>query len=155
MRTYCKKEFVQIGFYGEWVQMNHSVSHKKGTLRGMHFQTPPFSEVKMVRCIHGAVFDVIVDVRKGSPTFLEWFGIELSAANRHMLYIPGGFAHGFQTLEDDTELIYLHSEYYVPQAENGLRYDDPALQISWPLEVTAISTRDLSHPALTNEFKGV
>lgn len=111
-RTYCKNEFAAIGHTAEWVQMNHSFTKDKGAIRGMHYQLPPFSEIKMVRCIAGAVYDVIVDLRKDSPTFLQWYGTELSAANKKMLYIPEGFAHGFQTLQNDCELIYHHSQFY-------------------------------------------
>lgn len=155
MRTYCKQEFEQIGFAGEWVQMNHSISYKKGTIRGMHYQLPPYGEVKMVKCIQGAIIDVIVDLRKDSPTFLQWTSVELNAANKRMLYIPVGFAHGFQTLTDDTELLYHHSQFFTPAAEAGLRYNDPQLGINWPLELTAISDRDLSHPFINQEFKGI
>ena len=105
--------------------MNHSVSYAKGTLRGMHFQHPPFREIKLVRCIAGTVMDVIVDIRQGSPTFLQWQAVELSAENNRMIYIPEGFAHGFQTLQDNSALIYHHTEFYTPGAEGGIRYDDP------------------------------
>ena len=111
-RTYCKKEFNAIGHHDEWVQMNHSVTKNKGAIRGMHFQLPPFSEIKLVRCIAGTVYDVVVDLRKNSATFLQWFGVELSAQNKKMIYIPAGFAHGFQTLSNDCELIYHHSQFY-------------------------------------------
>jgi dTDP-4-dehydrorhamnose 3,5-epimerase len=154
-RYYCKNEFAQIGHTKEWVQLNHSVSYEKGTLRGMHFQHPPYREIKMVRCIAGAVFDVIVDLRRDSPTFLQWFGAELSAANRRMLYIPEGFAHGFQTLEANTELLYHHAEFYTPGAEGGYRYDDPAISISWPLPVAVISDRDSAHTPIDKNFKGI
>ena len=155
MRTYCKKQFEQIGFNSEWVQMNHSISYKKGTIRGMHFQIPPFGEVKMVKCIQGAIFDVIVDLRKDSPTFLQWISVDLTKENKRMLYIPAGFAHGFQTLTDDTELIYHHSHFFTPEAEKGLLYNDPLLSINWPLALTAISDRDLSHQTINQEFKGI
>jgi dTDP-4-dehydrorhamnose 3,5-epimerase len=154
-RYYCKNEFSEIGHQKEWVQMNHSVNYRKGTLRGMHFQVPPYSEIKMVRCIAGAVYDVIVDIRKDSSTFLHWFGIELSAVNKKMLYIPEGFAHGFQTIEDNSELIYHHSEFYKPGAESGLRYNDPAINLQWPMAVTVLSDRDAAHPLLDNNFKGI
>lgn len=154
-RFYCKNEFRQIGHQQEWVQMNHSVTYEKGTLRGMHFQLPPFREIKMVRCIAGTIFDVIVDIRKGSPTFLQWIGVELSAANKKMLYIPEGFAHGFQALTPHCELIYHHSEYYTPGAEGGLRYNDPAINIEWPLPVNTLSGRDASHPNVNEQFKGI
>jgi len=154
-RTYCKNEFAAIGHTAEWVQMNHSFTKDKAALRGMHYQLPPFSEIKMVRCIAGAVFDVIIDLRKGSPTFLQWFGVELSAKNRKMIYIPAGFAHGFQTLQNDCELIYHHSQFYTPGAEGGIKFNDPAINISWPLPVTNISERDNQHPLLDENFKGL
>jgi dTDP-4-dehydrorhamnose 3,5-epimerase len=154
-RSYCKNEFGQIGHTAEWVQLNHSVSYEKGTLRGMHFQHPPFTEIKMVRCIAGAVYDVIVDLRKGSPTFLQWFGVELSEANKRMLYIPAGFAHGFQTLAGNTGLFYHHSNYYTPGSEGGLRYDDPSVGIRWPVPVSVLSERDKAHPLVDKNFKGI
>lgn len=154
-RTYCKKEFGTIGHDKEWVQMNHSFTKEKGTVRGMHFQHPPFSEIKMVRCIAGAVLDVIVDIRKDSPTFLQHVVAELSAANKQMIYIPEGFAHGFQTLAENTELVYHHSEYYQPGVEGGLKYNDPILNIEWPLPVMNVSERDNSHLLLDGNFKGV
>lgn len=154
-RTYCKEEFRQIKHTAEWVQMNHSFTGLKGSIRGMHYQLPPFSEIKMVRCIAGAVFDVVIDLRKGSDTFLQWFGAELSAANRKMMYIPAGFAHGFQTLTSDCELIYHHSALYTPGFEAGIRYNDPAIHINWPLEITNVSDRDKQHPLLDENFKGI
>ena len=154
-RFFCKKEFEQIGHTGEWVQLNQSVTYAKGSIRGMHFQHPPYREIKMVRCIAGAVYDVIIDLRRDSPTFLQWHGATLSAKNNKMLYIPEGFAHGFQTLEENTALIYHHSEYYTPGAEGGFRYDDPVFSISWPLPVTVISERDAGHPLVDKNFKGI
>jgi dTDP-4-dehydrorhamnose 3,5-epimerase len=154
-RVFCKDEFLQIGHQQEWVQMNHSQTHKKGTLRGMHFQFPPHAEIKLVRCISGSIYDVLIDLRKGSKSFLHWYGIELSAANNKMLYIPEGFAHGFQTLEDHCGLIYLHTQYYSPRVEGGIRYDDPMLGISWPLPVSLVSGRDSRHPYLDDKFKGI
>ena len=154
-RTFCKNEFQQIGHDKEWVQLNHSVTYKKASIRGMHFQYPPHSEIKMVRCISGAIYDVIIDLRNGSPSFLRWFGAELSAANKKMLYIPEGFAHGFQTLEENCELIYHHTSFYTPGAEGGIRYDDPQVGIDWKLPVTDISERDKNHPALNGTFTGI
>jgi dTDP-4-dehydrorhamnose 3,5-epimerase len=154
-RTFCKKEFEKIGHQKEWVQMNHSFTIHQGTIRGMHFQLPPFTEIKMVRCIAGSVLDVIVDIRKDSATFLQWFSVELSAANKLMIYIPEGFAHGFQTLENNSELIYHHTEFYQPGVEGGLLYNDPQLNIQWPLPVQNISERDINHPLLDNNFKGI
>lgn len=154
-RTYCKQTFEQIGHHSEWVQMNHSVTFKKGTIRGMHYQLPPFSEIKMVRCIVGSIYDVIVDIRASSPTYLQWFGTELSAENKKMMYIPEGFAHGFQTLTDDCELIYHHSNFYTPNSEGGLKFNDKSINIDWPLAVTEISERDNSHPLIDANFKGI
>jgi dTDP-4-dehydrorhamnose 3,5-epimerase len=154
-RYYCKDEFRQIGHTKDWVQLNHSVTYQKGALRGMHFQQQPFREVKMVKCIVGSVFDVIVDLREGSQTFLQWFGAELSAGNRQMMYIPEGFAHGFQCLADHCELIYHHTEFYTPGAEAGIRYNDPLVGIRWPLDVTTRSPRDEGHPLLDETFKGI
>jgi dTDP-4-dehydrorhamnose 3,5-epimerase len=154
-RTYCKNEFSKIGFAGEWLQMNHSFTKHKATIRGMHFQLPPFSEIKLVRCIAGAVYDVIIDLRTDSPTFLQWFGVELSVQNKKMIYIPLGFAHGFQALSDDCELIYHHSQFYTPGAEGGIKYNDPRIGINWPLAVTNISERDNQHSLLDENFKGI
>jgi len=154
-RTFCKNEFAAIGHTGEWVQINHSFTKQKGSIRGMHYQLPPFSEIKMVRCIAGAVYDVIIDLRKESTTFLQWFGTELSAENKKMLYIPEGFAHGFQALTNDCELIYLHSQFYTPGAEGGIKFNDPKININWPLTLTSISERDDMHPLLDENFKGL
>jgi dTDP-4-dehydrorhamnose 3,5-epimerase len=154
-RSFCKEEFRAIGHDKEWVQMNHSFTVATGAVRGMHYQLPPHAEIKLVRCIAGAVFDVIIDLRRGSASFLGWYGTELSAANKKMMYIPEGFAHGFQTLSSDCELLYHHSALYTPGAEAGIRYDDPAVGIQWPLMVTDLSDRDRQHPLLTKEFKGI
>ncbi len=154
-RTYCKNEFSAIGHHDEWVQMNHSFTKNNGTIRGMHFQLPPFSEIKLVRCIAGAVYDVIIDLRKNSATFLQSFGVELSAQNKKMIYIPAGFAHGFQALSNDCELIYHHSQFYTTGAEGGIKYNDPKINISWPLAVTNISERDNQHNLLDENFKGI
>ncbi|MGZ5135128.1 MAG: dTDP-4-dehydrorhamnose 3,5-epimerase [Flavitalea sp.] len=154
-RYFCKEEFSKIGHEKEWVQMNHSVSLRKGTIRGMHFQVPPHGEVKLVKCIRGSVYDVIIDIRAGSATFLQWFGIELSDENRQMLYIPEGFAHGFQCLSDHCELLYHHTSYYVPGSEGGIRYNDHLINIGWPLPRTMLSERDAAHPLLDKNFKGI
>ena len=154
-RTYCKREFAEIGHIKEWVQLNHSFTQKKGTIRGMHFQLPPKSEIKLIRCISGAVMDVVVDLRKSSSTFLKWIQVELSADNRRMIYIPEGMAHGFQALTDNCELIYHHSDFFAPDLERGLLYDDPKLNISWPLTPVNISERDQIHPLLNNDFAGI
>lgn len=154
-RTFCKKEFEQIGHHKEFVQLNQSWNTKKGTVRGLHFQIPPFQEIKLIRCIKGAVMDVIVDLRKDSKTFLQHVMLELSEENKTMIYVPEGFAHGFQSLKDESELVYHHTEFYVPNAEGGIRYNDPALKINWPLPVEVISERDKNHPLLTNDYKGI
>ena len=154
-RTFCKEEFAKIGHSKEWLQLNHSFTSTKGVVRGMHYQTPPFSEVKLVRCIVGAVFDVIIDIRENSPTFLQYFGTELSAKNRKMLYIPEGFAHGFQTLTNDCELLYHHTALYTPGVEGGLRFDDPNINIDWKLPFTDISDRDKQHQLIDHNFKGI
>lgn len=154
-RYFSKDIFEQIGHTREWVQMNHSVTYAKGSIRGMHFQVKPYREIKMVRCISGAVYDVIIDLRENSKNFLQWYGVELSAANKKMIYIPEGFAHGFQCLSDNCELLYHHTEFYTPAAEAGLRYNDPLLNINWPLPVTVVSAKDQNHPHLTDDFKGI
>ena len=154
-RTYCKNEFRNIGHDKEWVQLNHSHTVNKGTIRGMHFQWPPFNEIKLVRCIVGAVFDVVVDLRKESAGFLQWFGVELSATNKKMIYIPDGFAHGFQTLSDEAELLYHHTQFYTPGSEGGIMYNDKRINIEWPMPLTGISDRDNNHPLLDNNFKGI
>jgi len=154
-RFYCKEEFEQINHTKEWVQMNHSYTKAKGSIRGMHYQYPPYGEIKVVRCIAGAVYDVIIDLRKESKTFLQWVATELSADKKNMLYIPEGFAHGFQTLTGDCELIYFHSEYYKSGNEGGLRYNDPTIGIIWPLDVTEVSERDNNSPLIDHNFKGI
>jgi dTDP-4-dehydrorhamnose 3,5-epimerase len=154
-RTYCKNEFAGIGHTGEWVQLNHSFTNTKGTVRGMHFQFPPYSEIKLVRCIAGAVFDAVIDMRKDSATFLKWYATELSAQNKAMLYIPEGFAHGFQALAGNCELIYHHSSFYTPESEGGIRYNDPLIGIQWPLTVTEISPKDSQYSLLDKNFKGI
>ena len=154
-RTFCKKEFQQIGHKKEFVQMNHSWNRNKGTIRGMHYQIPPYQEIKLIRCVRGSVMDVIVDLRKYSPTFLRHVTVELSAENKKMIYVPEDFAHGFQALEDDSELIYHHTEYYTPDADRGLRFDDPALNINWPLPPVMISEKDKSYKLIDNTFKGM
>lgn len=145
-RLFCQREFQQHNLCSSIVQANNSFSKHKGTLRGMHYQLPPKAEDKIVRCLRGALLDVIVDLRPGSPTFLQHFSIELSAENRTMLFVPKGFAHGFLTLSDDTEAFYLVTEFYSPQHERGLRYNDPRLAIRWPFEPVVISDKDRNHP---------
>jgi dTDP-4-dehydrorhamnose 3,5-epimerase len=137
------------------VQVNSSVTNAKGAIRGLHFQHPPHAEMKIVRCLKGRIFDVAVDLRKGSPTFLHWHSEELSGDNRRMLIIPEGCAHGFQVLETFSELLYFHTHPYTREAEDGLRYDDPALGIRWPLPVADLSERDKNHPLITTAFDGI
>ena len=141
-RTFCKNEFTEHGLETRFVQANMSSNPKKGTLRGMHYQVDPHQEVKVVRCTKGAIYDVIVDLRKDSPTYKEWIGIELTDKNYKMLYIPKDFAHGFITLQDNSEVMYLVSEFYTPGAETGLRYNDPGFRIKWPVPVEIISEKD-------------
>lgn len=155
VRTFCQKEFAKIGFSKQIVQINHSVTRQRGTIRGMHYQVPPACEIKIIRCVQGTAFDVMVDIRAGSPTFMQWHGVELSKENMRMVYIPEGFAHGFQTLTDNAELIYHHSAFYRPEYEHGLRFDDPALAINWPLPVGFISPKDQDYPITDNDFKGI
>lgn len=145
-RFFCQREFTQHGLRADIVQINTSFSKRKGTLRGMHYQVAPKAEDKIVRCIRGALYDVIVDLRPESPTFLKYFAIELTAENRTMLYVPKGFAHGFLTLCDETEALYLVTEFYSPEHERGLRYNDPKLGIKWPFEPVVISQKDRQHP---------
>jgi dTDP-4-dehydrorhamnose 3,5-epimerase len=145
-RTWCREEFASAGLETRFVQANHAGNHLQGTLRGMHFQRPPFEETKLVRCIRGALYDVIIDLRPNSPTRGQWFGVELTELDQRMLYVPRGFAHGYQTLTDHTEITYQVSEFYAPRHEGGVRYNDPAFGIEWPLEVTAISDKDRCHP---------
>lgn len=154
-RTFCTHEFEKIGFTGSIAQINQSFTAAQGTVRGLHYQLPPHAETKLVRCLRGSAYDVIVDIRSGSPTFLQWFTCTLTPHNMLAMYIPKGFAHGFQALEDNTELLYLHSTHYSPGHEGGLRHDDPALQIPWPLPVTVVSDRDRKHYVISKEFAGV
>lgn len=147
-RTYCDNEFANHGLETNWVQMNHSLTINKGTVRGLHFQRAPKTEIKLVRCIRGAVFDVILDIRRESKTYGEIFSVKLTSENHRMLYIPAGFAHGFQTIEQNTELLYMHSEFYSPNYEDGILYSDPDVKISWPLPISDTSARDQNHPQL-------
>jgi len=145
-RTWCQKEFQAHGLNTNVAQCNISYNAKKGTLRGVHYQTAPFEEAKLVRCTAGAIFDVIIDLRPHSATFREWISVELDAGNRRMLYIPGGVAHGFITLTDNTEVFYQMSEFYMPEYARGVRWDDPAFNIPWPIDVTTISEKDARYP---------
>jgi len=154
-RLFCTATFEEKGLAGHWVQINNSFTRYCGTVRGMHFQYAPFMEDKMVRCISGAIWDVILDLRKGSPTYGQWFGAELDAAQRNMMYVPQGFAHGFQTLCDDVELLYFHSCEYQSTLEGGIHPCDPGLDINWPLPIQNLSGRDQSLPYFTNSFEGL
>ena len=145
-RVWCQRELRQLGLNPRVTQVNVAFTPRKGGLRGMHFQLAPNAEVKVVRCTMGALFDVILDLRPVSPTYKLWVGVELSAGNRCMVYVPEGCAHGCQTLVDDTEMYYLTSEFYEPLASRGVRYDDPAFGITWPLSVTSISDADRAWP---------
>ena len=154
-RSWCAREFAAKGLDSHLVQCNVSFNKRKGTLRGLHYQIHPHAEVKLVRCTKGSLFDVIVDLRKDSPTFLKWVAIELTAANHRMLYIPKLFAHGFQTLEDDTEIFYQMSEFYEPAASKGLRWNDPKLGINWPDAGRTMSQNDQAYPNLEVSVVGL
>ncbi len=147
-RTFCEREFAAHGLETRFVQHSRSLSADTGTLRGMHFQLPPHEEVKLVTCLKGAIWDVIIDLRTHSPTYKQWQGFELTDENRQQIYIPKGFAHGFQTLSDNAEVGYLISTFYEPSAGAGVRHDDPAFGIEWPLQVTVISDKDRNWPDL-------
>jgi dTDP-4-dehydrorhamnose 3,5-epimerase len=145
-RTWCQREFEAHGLCARVVQCNTSFNKHKGTLRGMHYQAAPYAEAKLVRCTRGAIYDVIIDLRPDSPTLKGWVAAELTEDNRRMLYAPEGFAHGYQTLEDNTEVFYQMSQFYVPEYARGVRWDDPAFKISWPVEKHIISERDQAFP---------
>ena len=144
-RAFCEKEFGARQLVERFVQANDSLSAQRGTLRGMHYQLAPKAETKLVRCIRGALYDAILDLRKGSPTFGHSFGAELSAENRRMMYVPKGFAHGFITLANDTEALYLVDEFYAPEQERGIRWNDPRFGIRWPVEPVVLSDKDRNH----------
>ena len=148
-RAFCQKEFEENGLKSNIAQCNLSFNHKKGTLRGMHYQVKPYEEVKMVRCTQGKILDVIIDLRKDSATYKKWIGVELTAENNRMLYVPEGFAHGYQTLEDNSVVYYQVTEFYQPGSERGIRWNDPAFNIDWPLEISVISDKDNAHPDYT------
>lgn len=154
-RTFCEKEFAGHNLVQHFVQANHSGTHGKGVIRGMHFQRAPFCEVKLVKCVQGSIFDVIIDVRAGSPTFLQWFGAELTAENKRMMYVPKGFAHGFQSLSNYSEITYMVSDFYNKESEGGVRYDEPKVNIEWPLPVSLVSDKDMSIPLIGATFTGV
>lgn len=154
-RFFCEEELAELIGMRRIVNVNFSKTNQRGAIRGLHFQYPPKAEMKLIRCIRGAVYDVIVDIRNDSPTFLQWYGIELSAENMKMLCVPEGFAHGFQVLEKFSEMLYLHTEFYSKEHEGGLFYADPHLGIPWPLEPTDLSERDRHHPSVSDGFLGV
>ena len=154
-RFFCIEEFKEVGFNHSIQQINHSITKQKGTVRGLHFQYPPFSETKIVSCVKGSVFDVAVDLRQNSPTFLQWHAEILSNENQSTLFIPDGFAHGFQTLEDNCELLYLVSNIYAPDSEGGVHALDSKIAINWPLEVVKMSKRDSTQPNINKGFKGI
>jgi len=154
-RFFCAEEFQVAGLKKTIAQINHTRTQKQGAVRGMHFQYPPHAEMKLVSCIRGMIWDVAVDLRAGSPTFLQWHAEELSADNNRALLIPEGFAHGFQALGDDVEVLYLSSSPYAPRAEGGMNPQDPRLAIHWPLPITELSARDSKCPLLKNDFRGI
>lgn len=154
-RTWCVQEFAEHGLDTQLVQCNISYNKQRGTLRGMHYQRSAFAETKLVRCISGAIFDVIIDLRPTSPTFLQWTGVTLSAENRTMLYVPKGFAHGFQTLADHTEVFYQMSDFYAPDHARGLRWNDAKFTIEWPLAVTVLSAKDQHYPDFVPECEEI
>jgi dTDP-4-dehydrorhamnose 3,5-epimerase len=152
-RQYCEREFAAFGLNTRWSQVNHSVTQDSGSVRGMHFQRPPAAEVKLVSCPVGRAFDVIVDLRSGSDTFLQWAAIEIDESTS--CYVPAGCAHGFQALTDEVHLIYQHNIPYTPEAEDGVRFDDPAIGIVWPLPVGKVSDRDRSFALIDSGFQGI
>ncbi len=154
VRVFCAQEFAALRAGLRFVQVNLARTTQRGTVRGMHFQSGPAADAKLVRCVHGAVYDVAVDLRRGSPTFLRWVAVELSADAENAVFVPEGFAHGFQARSDGAELLYLHTAAYAPEFEAGVRYDDPRLGIEWPLSVGAVSARDRSFPLIDDEFLG-
>ena len=154
-RLYCADEFEEVTPGLRFVQVNHSITAKQGTVRGMHFQRAPALEAKLIRCLRGSVFDVIVDVRENSPTFGSWHALELNDANQRQVLIPPGCAHGFQSLADDSQLLYQHSAAYAPYCEDGLAFDDVQVGIRWPLPITDVSDRDRGFKRIGHGFEGV
>ena len=154
-RVFCADTLAAAGWNKPISQINITHTALRGSIRGMHYQNPPYAEMKLISCIRGEVRDIAVDLRANSPTFLQWHAQTLSSVNGLALLIPEGFAHGFQTMTDDVEMLYLHSMPFTPAAEAGLRFDDPRLKIAWPLQVTKISVRDQTHRLLTSDFKGI
>ena len=154
-RMFCEEMFQKVGLKKRIVQINHSLTLKKGTVRGLHFQKPPYAEIKIIKCIKGSVFDIIVDIRKDSKTFLKWTSVELKPENNKMIFIPEGFAHGFQTLEENAELLYFHTEFYEKEAEGGLSILDKKIDIQLPLPISEQSQKDKSHKFIESNFKGL
>ena len=154
-RLYCSSELKGIVADRTIKQVNRTLTAKRGSVRGMHFQLPPHAETKFITCLRGEVFDVVVDVRRGSPTFLRWHAEVLSEREPHTLFVPEGFAHGFQTLADDCELLYFHTAYYEPSAEAAINARDPRVGIEWPESITELSSRDAQHPMLEPDFQGI
>ena len=152
-RAWCKKEFGEVGLNTDAVQANVSYNKYRGTIRGMHYQVAPFTESKTVRCTSGSIFDVIIDIRPDSSTFKQWIGVELTADSFRMLYVPDGFAHGFITLEDHSSVHYMVTEYYTPGAEAGIRFDDSAFNIEWPIQPKVVSDKDKSHPPFVKSLQ--
>lgn len=155
VRVFCSDQLRSVGWDKSIAQVNHTYTKYKGVVRGLHFQNPPYAEMKLVGCIRGVVWDVAVDLRAKSPTFLHWHAEILSDRNGYSLVIPEGFAHGFQALTDDVEMLYMHTEKYEPVSEGGLNPMDPALNISWPIVISELSKRDQMHPLLNTQFTGI
>lgn len=154
-RFFCAKELESILNGRKIAQINYSLTYNLGAIRGMHYQNKPYSEIKIIRCLKGRVYDVAVDLRKSSPTFLKWHSIELTPESNQMYLIPEGFAHGFQVLEEGSQLLYLHTEFYSHEFEGAVRFDDPKINISWPLKATNLSEKDKIHPYINEKFKGL
>lgn len=154
-RFFCAETFQRVGFRKPIAQINHTLTLSRGVVRGLHFQHPPFAESKIVSCLNGEVFDVAVDIRRGSPTFLQWHAEILSSGNRRSLLIPEGFAHGFQALTESCEMLYLHSAPFCHKAEGALNVEDPKIGITWPCSVTELSARDRVHPFISHDFEGI
>ena len=154
-RLFCEQAFAPIRPHLHFTQINWSHTQGRGSLRGLHYQKPPAAEAKLIRCLRGRVYDVAVDVRADSPTFLRWHAVELAEDNNRAFFLPEGFAHGFQALTDEAQLLYLHTAPWAPDCEAGLRYDDPLLAIAWPLPVAQVSARDQAHPLIAPGFAGI
>lgn len=154
-RLYCQDAWDKVRPALRFPQINHSFTTTRGSVRGLHFQSPPHSDAKLIRCIHGRVFDVVVDLRRGSSSFLAWSSFELQADDSRQLFVPEGCAHGFQSLTDDVHMIYMHTRPFMPESEGGIRIDDPRLSIGWPLPVHGLSERDRSHPLLSEGYEGL